>query len=406
MEITDKLPLEGIRVVDFTFAWAGPYATMLLAFMGAEIIKIESAKRLDHSRIISLTTAQVFSDPDISPVFNDMNLSKLNVNLDLKQPKAVELAKKIIEKSDVVIENMRPGVMKKLGLGYKIVREVKPDIVYLSSSARGSNGPEANYIGYAPSFGALSGLSEITGYSEGLPTMMMGEIDLISATTSAFAILAALDYRQRTGEGQYIDLSSSETSSVLIGEVFMDYFMNQKVHVRNGNKDDIMAPHNGYPCKGKNRWISIAIATEEEWISFCDAVGNPDWTKEERFSDANSRWNNQDDLDKLISEWTINYEPFEVMEILQNVGVAAVPYYNSKDLFSDPHLEERGFSTKVDHPKIGERVVIKPPWKYSTIPFNIRSGPLFGEHNNYVFGEILKMPEDEILKLIEEKVIY
>ena len=402
----NKLPLEGIRVVDFTFAWAGPYATMLLGFMGAEVIKIESKRRLDHSRSISLTTAQVFSDPDSSPVFNDMNLSKKDVNLDLKQPKAVELAKRLIELSDVVIENMRPGVMDRLGVGYEAVREVKPDIIYLSSSARGSNGPERNYIGYAPSFGALSGLSNITGYSDGPPTVMMGEIDLISATSSAFAILTALNYRQRTGEGQHIDLSSSETSSVLIGEVFMDYFMNKKVHFRDGNRDEVVAPHNCYSCKGKNRWVSIVIETEEEWSSFCEVIGNPEWTKEEKFSDAYSRWNNQDELDNLIGEWTTDYEPFEVMEILQNAGIAAVPYYTSKDLFCDPHLEERGFSTKVEHPSIGQKVVIAPPWKYSSLPSEIRHGPLFGEHNNYVFSELLGLSEDEIEKLKEEKIIY
>ena len=402
----DKLPLEGVRVVDFTFAWAGPYATMLLAFMGAEVIKVESAKRLDHSRILSLTTAQVFSDPDMSPVFNDMNLSKLNVNLDLKNPKAVELAKKIIGVSDVVMENMRPGVMDRLGLGYEAAYEAKKDIIYLSSSARGSNGPERNYIGYAPSFGALSGLSYVTGYSDGPPTMMMGEIDLISATTSVFAILAALNYRKRTGEGQYIDLSSSETSSVLIGEIFMDYFMNEKVQFRSGNHDETMVPHNCYRCKGKSRWVSIAIETEEEWLSFCDGIGNPSWTKEEKFSDRYNRWKNQEELDKLVEEWTIKYEPFEVMDILQNIDVAAVPYYNSKDFFCDPHLKERDFSNKVVHPTIGERIVIAPPWKYSTIETKMCPSPLFGEHNDYVFGELLGMSEEEISKLKEEKAIY
>lgn len=402
----NKLPLEGIRILDFTFAWAGPYATMLLGFMGAEVIKIESKKRLDHSRMVSLTTSQVFDNPDMSPVFNDLNLSKLDINLDLKNPKSIELAKKILKISDVMIENMRPGVMERLGLGYDVVREIKPDIIYISSSARGSKGPENNYVGYAPSFGGMSGISNITGPSDGQPTTMAGELDLISATTSAFAILAALNYRKNKGEGQYIDLSSSETSSVLIGDAFMEYFMNGRVYSRDGNKDDIMAPHNCYPSKGENRWITIAVESEEEWQSFCEVTGHLEWAKDERFSDAYNRWNNQEELDELISEWTINYEPLEAMDILQNAGIAAVPYYNSQDMFTDPHLKERDLFAKISHPLLGEIVVVRPPWKYSTLPLKVEHSPLFGQHNNYVFGELLGMSKDEISRLIEEKVIY
>ncbi|MDY6933955.1 MAG: CoA transferase [Spirochaetota bacterium] len=402
----DKLPLEGVRVLDFTFAWAGPYATMLLAFMGAEVIKVESNTRLDHSRMFSIITREMYDDVNKSTVFNDMNLSKLSVNLNLKDSRSIEIAKRIMKISDIVAENMRPGVMDKLGLGYDVAREVNPNIIYLSSSARGSEGPERSYSGYAPGFGAMGGLSNIIGDPDDPPSMMGGEMDLLSGTASVFAILAALNYRQKTGEGQYIDLSSSEAGSVCIGEVFMDYFMNGKVQTREGNKDGIMAPHNCYPCKGNDRWISIAVETDEEWSSLCNAIGNPEWTIDERFSDAYSRWNNQEELDKLIGEWTIHYETFEVMEILQKAKVAALPSYNSQDLFSDPHLKEREFATKVEHPLIGETVVIAPPWKTSTLPVHVQCGPLFGQHNDYVFGELLGMSKDDISKLVEDNVIF
>ncbi|MDY6933729.1 MAG: CoA transferase [Spirochaetota bacterium] len=401
----NKFPLDGIRVLDFTFMWAGPYATMLLGFMGAEVIKVESQRRLDTIRIFDLVNLQMLEDINMSPIFNDINLSKLGINLDLKNTKAIEIAKRLIEKCDVVMENMRPGVMDRLGLGYEVACELNPSIIYLASSSRGAKGPERNYTGYAPSFGALSGLSNVTGHPNDPPSTIGGEIDLLSGLTSVYAILAALNYRKSTGEGQYIDQSSSEAGSVLIGELFMDYFMNGNVQTRQGNMDDHMAPHNCYPCKGENKWISIAIETEDEWLSFCNAIGNPEWTRDDRFSDVKSRLVNREELDKLISEWTMIYDPYEAMRRLQSAGVAAVQKYNSQDLFSDPHLKERDFAMKVTHPAIGDMICLAPPFKYSTLSVKFEHAPLFGQHNNYIFGELLGMSENEILKLREDGVI-
>jgi len=397
--------LEGIRIADFTWAWAGPYGTMLLAFMGAEVIKIESTKRPDHSRMRSLAAGPTFGGPDHAPIFNDLNLSKMSITLDLSQPKAVELAKKVVSISDVVAENFRPGVMDKLGLGYEALKEVKPDVIMLSSSAVGGTGPQRHYVGYAPTFAALGGMAHLTGFPDGPPVPLMGSSDLRSATTSAFAILVALYHRAQTGEGQHIDLSSTETIAVLVGDAILDYTMNNRVSSRKGNRDEIMAPHNCYPCQGNN-WVSIAIATDEEWESFCDALGNPPWTKDERFTDAFRRWQNQEELDKLIGEWTINYTHREVMERLQKAGVAAIPSFGGAELFSDPHLNERGFATEVSHPVIGKRKVVNVPWRFSATPAQVTSyAPLLGEHNEYVFGELLGMPQEEIQRLVAEGII-
>ena len=257
-------PLAGIRVTEFTSAWAGPYATCLLGFLGAEVIKVESRKRLDHARNLSFSTGKRFSGPNESSVFNNLNLNKKSVTLNLSKPKAVELAKRLVELSDVVMENMRPGVVPRLGLGYEVLKEIKPDLVYISSSSCGQTGPEREYVGYAPTFAALGGFSHITGYEDWPPSNFMGSMDLRSATTSAFAILTALIYRHRTGEGQYIDLASQETIAVLAGDVLLDYFMNQRVPGRKGNKDEWMAPHNCYRCQGDDKWVSIAVATDPE----------------------------------------------------------------------------------------------------------------------------------------------
>ena len=403
----NRSALAGIRIADFTWVWAGPYALMLLAYMGAEAIKIESSKRIDTSRMGSITTGQAFTDWDSSSVFNNVNLNKLGVTIDLSHPRGVELAKQIVLISDVVAQNMRPGVMDRLGLGYADLVKIKPDIIMLSSSAFGTTGPYREYTGYAPHFTAFSGLAHMTGYPDGEPSLITGSTDIRSATTAAFATLAALNFRQRTGQGQHIDLSSTEALSILIGDILMDYTMNKRLPSRSGNRDVVMAPHNCYRCKGEDKWVSIAIATDEEWEALCQTMGNPEWTRDERFSDAYSRWQNQDHLDRLIGEWTINYCHYEVMELLQASGVAAMPVLSAEEIFSDPHLREREAITEVEHPVMGKQVVLNPPWKLSETPARIeRASPLLGEHNEYVFGELLGMTRQAIAQLIEEKVIY
>ncbi len=403
----EEQPLKGVRVVDFTWAWAGPYATLLLAFMGAEVIKVESLKRLDHTRVRSLMGGPVTGGPDYSTVFNDMNLNKLSLRLDLTRPKAIEIVKRLVKISDVVTQNMRPGVMEKLGLSYEVLKGVNPKIIMLSSSAVGATGPERTYAGYAPTFCATGGLAYISGYPEGTPITLSGAIDTRVGTTAAFAVLAALNYRQRSGQGQFIDLSSAEAVSCLMGEVFLGHAMNQRVTERRGNRDDSMAPHNCYPCRGQDRWVTIAISTEEEWEAFRQVLGNPAWSGEERFNSARSRYQHQEQLDRLISEWTVQHTDYEVTDSLQKVGIAAAPTLNGDMVRDDPHLKERDILTEVNHQKIGKRLVVTPPWRFSTNHAQVsRSAPLIGEHNGYVLGELLGMSQDEIEQLTGEQVVY
>jgi len=403
----NRTALEGVRIADFCWLWAGSYATGLLAFLGAEVIKIESMARVDPSRKMTLTIGQVFEGVDHSPVFNSINLNKMSIKLNLKHPKAVELAKKIIQISDVVTQNMRPGAMDNMGLGYDVLKEIKPDIIMLSSSAFGAEGPLRRYGGYAPSFAAYSGLTHLTGYSDGPPNPMTGSTDLMSATTSAFALIAALNHRQQTGRGQHIDLSSVESLAVFTGNALMDYIMNGRVQSRRGNRDDIMAPHNCYRCRGDDKWVSIAVSTEDEWQAFCKVLGNPGWTRDDKFADAYSRWKNQDELDRLITEWTVNYTHYEVTGMLQKADVAAMPSFSNQEIFSDPHFKERKLAVEVEHKAMGKQIVLGPPWRLSETPARVTGpSPIIGEHNEYVFGELLGMPASEIKQLIEEQVIY
>jgi benzylsuccinate CoA-transferase BbsF subunit len=400
-------PLQGIRVADFTWLWAGAYSTGLLALLGAEVIKIESMSRADPTRSMTFTLGTAFEGLEESFAFNSINLNKLSVKLNLKRPEAVELAKRIVRISDVAASNMRPGAMASLGLSYDDLKEIKPDIVALSSSAFGSDGPFRSYGGYAPGFACGSGLANVTGYADATPNPMTGSTDLLAAVTGAFSIVAALNHRRQTGRGQHIDASSVECQAVLAGDALMEYLVNGRVQTRQGNQDKIMAPHNCYRSRGDDKWVSIAVSTPEEWAALCDVLGNPAWTQDDRFADAYRRWNNRDELDALVTSWTVEHMHREATEMLQKAGVAAMPSLSNEELSSDPQFEHRGMATTVDHPVMGEQAVFGLPWRFSKSFAPVKkASPIMGESNDYVFGELLGLSADEIQHLMDEGIIY
>jgi benzylsuccinate CoA-transferase BbsF subunit len=375
--------------------------------MGAEVIRIESMIHLDFARMAPDPLSLVWKGPDKSTTFISGNTNKLSVRLDVSKPKGLEIAKRLIQISDIVTENFTPGVMNRLGLDYETLKNVKADIIMFSSSANGATGPEAHVRGYAPIFTALSGLGEMIGYPDGPPTEVRATRDFTSAMYGFFAIMAALVYRQRTGEGEHIEMSSREAIACTIGDSLMDCIMNGRVQTRTGNWDDIMAPHNCYRCKGEDKWVSVAISNQEEWEALCRTMGNPEWTNEDKFSNEYSRWQNQEELDRNIGEWTINYTYYQVMEMLQKVGVAAIPSLSADDLYADPHLNERKCFQVVEHSEMGAHLIITCPWKFSATPPRVyRDSPLIGQHNDYVYGELLGMSKEEIEQLTEEKILY
>lgn len=397
--------LEGVRILDFSWAWAGPYATTLLALMGAEVIRVESNTHVDMIRRSDFAKAGTSMTPGGS--FHHINLHKKSVTLNLGRPEAIALARRLVAVSDVVVENFRPGVMDKLGLGYRSLREVKPDLVMLSVSACGASGPERYYKGYAHTFAALSGLSYATGYPDGIPTEFRASVDLSTAYTLAYAIMVALVDRQQSGEGQQVDLAAREAMSSLIGDLFLEVGLAGRDPAREGNEDAAMAPHNCYPCRGEGQWVSIAVGNDAEWQAFCGAVGQPPWSREERFADALSRWWHREELDALIAEWTRERTPYEVVEVLQGAGVAAMPSFSSAELFHDPHVEARGCFQEVVDPEHGGLTVLMPPWHFSETPARVeRLGPALGQQNEGVFRGLLGMPCDEYDRLVAEQVIY
>jgi benzylsuccinate CoA-transferase BbsF subunit len=400
-----RYPLEGYRAVDFSWVWAGPLLGMILADMGAEVIKVETNKRLDSAR---LTPGRSTVGPETDFVFHSMNRNKLGITVDMSVPKGAALIKELIKISDVALENFSPKGLRNLGLEYEVLRQVNPRLVMISLPAAGQYGPLSSIVTYAPSLGALCGYSSLIGYPG---ERVLGEqtpyLDVNSAIHGAFAVLAALYYREKTGRGQYIDMAQIEVGASIIGEAFMDYFMNGRVMGTRGNRSQTMVPHNSYPCRGDDKWVSIAVRGEEEWRSFREAIGDPPWAKERRFSDGFSRLRNQEELDGLIAAWTLGFTYYEVMDVLQRAGVAAAPCLDLTERFSDPHFAERGIHLQVEHSATGTDIIAGIPFKLSRTPCEVRwPAPMIGQHNEYVFGKLLSKSKEEIAQLVEEKVIY
>ena len=310
----------------------------MLGMLGAEVIKIESNVQLDAARRVPYSSG----DPDGSPLFNSVNLNKMSLQLNLKEPQAIELVQSLVSISDAVVENMRPGVMARLGLGYQRLQEINPTLVYAAISGAGSTGPESSYPGYAPAFSAMAGLGHLTGYPDGPPAQFQDSIDSRVDATAAFAILSALFHRLRTGQGQFIDQSSIEAITVFSGEALMEFAMNGEVVTRMGNRSPRIAPHGCYQSKGEDRWVTIAVASESEWQALCRGAGHPEWESDGRFADNNLRIKNQDVLDRLIESWTRRHAPEDAAQLLQAAGVAAEVSMSSADLAEDSHLAERG----------------------------------------------------------------
>ena len=403
----DQYPLAGIRVVDFGWVWAVPFMTQLLGDMGAEIIKVESLARLDSTRVGGPVPGRP-EHPDWAVRFHVYHRNKKSVTVNMSDTRGIELVKALICVSDVVTDNFTPHVLKNWGIDYPSIKKIKPDIIMASLSSAGQYGSLRDLTTFAPALGAIAGLETLVGYHGERPLgSTLAYMDPIAGTYGAFAVLAALCYREQTGQGQFIDMSQMEACMTLIGGLFMDFAMNKRVGGPEGNRERGMAPHNLYRCQGDDAWVSIAVKTETEWDALCSVMGNPAWIRDSRFADQLSRWEHQDALDRHINEWTQNYTSYQVMEMLQQAGVAAMPSLDTVQELKDPQLNARGTWVKVDHPTFQDETINGNHWKLSRTPGGIyRHAPLLGEHNEYVLGELLGMRTEEIERLAEERVLY
>jgi crotonobetainyl-CoA:carnitine CoA-transferase CaiB-like acyl-CoA transferase len=406
-------PLCGIRVADFSVHAAGPFAGLMLAELGAEVIKIESATRLDITR----RTHTMYGKPPSS--FEQVNANKLSACLNLKEPRALKLALELVRVSDLVLENFRPGVMERLGLGYPQLRKVKPDVIMVSLSSNGQTGPESRYAGYAPMFAALGGLGHLTGYPDAPPVELRHAMDHTGGMMAAFCAVAALCARKSPHPpfargwsggialGQHVDVSVRDIATSFIGTALLDYAMNGREQHRQGNWDEAMSPHGIYRCRGEDSWVSIAVGSEEEWRGLCRALGNPRWASDARFADAYQRWMNRSELDPLLEEWTVHRTPEEATLLLQRKGVAAFPSLSADALMNDSHLGARDAFPPLEHPDKGRQRVVAPPWRFSRTRARVdRWTPELGEHNLEVFHGLLGLSVDDVKSLEEAGVIW
>ncbi|HJP41265.1 MAG TPA: CoA transferase [Dehalococcoidia bacterium] len=408
-----KLPLEGIRVLDLTRAYAGTIGTMYLADLGAEVIKVEAVTRPDiPTREINFAELDPGDLPwERAAYFHRLNVGKRDITLDLTSETGIELFRKLVLHCDVVAENYNAATMRRFGLHYEALKELNPGIIMASMSGFGAEGPRRLWAAYYPAMESMAGLTAITGYDDGeLVQSSTGYGDWILGTAGALSIISALHYRERTGKGQYIDVSGREAALATIGEAMIDLTMNSREWGPVENRDSSMAPHDVYKCKddgAEDRWVAIAVRGESDWGAFCNVLDSPAWTNEDRFSDTLKRWENQDEMRPLIEEWTSQRSHWEAAQALLDAGVPAGPVLDPREMLFDEHLRARDYFEVIDHPVVGARIFPRQvPAHYSSIPRQARSHtPTLGEHNREVLGGVLGLSDAELNVLEEEGAI-
>ena len=401
-----KKPLEGIKVADFTWVWTGPTSTKVLSDFGATVLRIESKVRPDVWRIQPPFKDDV-PGPNRGAVFNSQSTSKMSCSVNLGLPRGKEIARKFVAWADIVADNFAGGAMERMGLSYEVLREIKPDIIMMSSSLMGQTGPWHNSPGYGDQLTAISGISQISGWPDRIPGEVGFYTDYIAPRFNAVTILAALDYRRRTGKGQFLDMAQHQGSLHFVGPLMLDYDVNKRVAGRMGNRDPYGAPHGVFRCKGVDKWCAVTVFSDEEWQAFGHAIGSPAWaTDDPRFATFEGRKENEDELEVLVTAFTVNREDRGVMATMQAAGVPAGMVNTPEDhLDNDPQLLYREFFQWRDHPELGRYRPPRQPCVLSKTPCQIERAPLYGEHNEYAFKEILGMTDDEIAELVIEGVV-
>ncbi len=404
-----NLPLDGIKILDLTGAWAGPFITNLMGTLGAEVIKVEAIQRLDLWRSAGTATLSPRDSMwEWSPLWNPVNTDKKDITLDLTRPEGIDIIKKLVRICDVVAENYAPRVMENFGLTYPVLRQLNPKLIMISMPAHGTTGPWKDFPGFADPIEEMSGHTQLNGY-QGTPKLTnWGLTDAISGLNGLAAVIFAVIALRRTGKGQYIDLSQVEANTGLIGEVIADYSMNRRVNTGHGNNHPSAAPQGFYRCKGDDLWVGITVGSDDEWIRLGRAAGDPPWAEDDRFSTRIARWQNRDELDRLVESWTVQHDHYHVMNTLQKAGVAAGAVLTGAELLSNPHLVDRQTFRTVERKIVGPRPYPVPttPIRFSKYSIGIRRpAPLLGEHNVYVLKDLLGLTDDEIKTLEESKII-
>lgn len=404
-------PLEGVRIVEMGQLIAIPSAMKWLGDMGAQVIRLESVQRLESYRTDSLYHNDVDGEFwNRGANFYEQNRNKLGLTLDLSRDEGREVLRGLIAVADVFAENFTPRVVRNFGLEYEDLRKIRPDIIMVSSTGYGFEGPWANFGATGPATEGAAGLAYITGYLDGGP--VMSEIpftDYTAGEHTVAAVMLALMHRLNTGQGQFVDVSQTQTCSATVPEALLDWTVNGRVQERIGNEDPAMSPHGCYPCAGDDRWIAIAVDSDEAWRGLCRVMGRADWAADDRYADVLGRIQRRAELDKMLGFETRGHDNHELMARLQAEGVAAGAVADSEDLLFNEHLKERRFYEVVEH---HEATGMPPlpyagrPWKLSGTPAVApQPAPIMGQHNRDILAGLLGRSDDDITALEEAQII-
>jgi crotonobetainyl-CoA:carnitine CoA-transferase CaiB-like acyl-CoA transferase len=403
---TDRLPLAGVRILDLTMVWAGPSATRLLADMGAEVIKVESARSWDMLRSLHFLSGPPEGWWDKAAYFNHNNRNKYACTLDLQTARGRELALRLVAMSDVVFENYRADVIGKLGMDYPDLKAANERIILVSMPSHGKSGPESHHVAYGTNVEQLSGLASLSGYPGEAPHKSpIAYGDPNAGAIAAAAAIAALLHRERTGEGQHVEVAQWEAMIGNIGEYILGYQMAIADHVSQPQPEAIGNRHVSrtqgvYECATADEWVAISVGTDAEFAAFCGVVGQPELARDARFADVVSRRHHNDEFDAIAAAWAKQRSQREAAHAMQAAGVSAAPVLNIPNLMQDEHLRARGFWETVAHPTAGTWDMEGPVWRMSRTPAHIRlPAPMFGQHNDWVLRDLLGLSEDEVAEL-------
>ena len=392
-------PLEGVRVLDLTWVWAGPFGSMNLAHLGADVIRVESSVRPDLYRRGPAAPEGVEPSLNTNGMFNQWNQGKRSVGVDLRDPRGVEIVKALVAEVDVVFQNFATGVLERLGLGYNVLKAINPRVILASVSGYGQTGPYREYMGYGPATGPLSGLASASGFpGEGPEETGVAMPDPTAGITAAYAVTAALLRRDETGVGEHLDVTLWEATAALNLDGWMEYALRGTQAERIGNRDPWMAPHGCFPAAGDDEWVTIAC-TDDGFAQLAEIIPG---LMDERFATLASRKQHEDELDAVVSAWTGGLDRWYVTGVLQACGIAAFPSFTSKDIIEDPHLNARGFVERLEHPEVGARAHTGIPWRFAERPNGVRMpAPQLGGHTDEVLRDVLGLSEAEIDDLRE-----
>ncbi|MFA7270445.1 MAG: CoA transferase [Sterolibacterium sp.] len=396
--------LEGLKVIDLTWNVAGPLSTKCLADYGAVVVKLESHKKVDLLRTYPPYGG---GKPGVnrSTFGSTYNSSKYSLGLDINNPKTRVIINKLIQWADVIVENFSPKAVARWGLDYESAKKINPQIIMVSASLQGQTGPSAQQPGLGTMMESAAGFTELLGWPDRPPSVGFAYTDYCAPWYVTSAVLAALDYRRREGHGLYFDLSQLEASLSYLSSYLLDYTVNGKVATRSGNQHPRFAPHAVYRCQGDDRWCAIAVTNEEEWAALCGAMGNPQWCQSEKFSTAENRKRNEDELNALLEGWTVSFDRQALFEMLQKHQIPCGMVQDGRDLHQDPQLAHRDYFRRVVHPEMGEMVQDSLPYRFAGEPSPLGPAPCLGEHTFHFMCEVLGFPEEDFAELMGEGVL-